>query len=1656
MTKAVSRRSLRLALVAVGVLLALFVGSLFALPTIVRQVVVWQVSSQTGRAASLDAAEVALFRGRVALKNLRVLDRDAGPLATIERLEIRFRPRDLLRGHLRISDGTLQAPTLRVVRTGPNQFNVSDLFKPGEGKRRLAVTVERFVVRDGVVTVEDRTVTPTRAWRVDGVTVDAHDASTVASRPAGTVALSARVGGAPLAVALQDVRLAPLQLRGTVTARDIDVGLAALALPPQGPLDAPRGALDASVTLEHDATAGSRAAVDVQLRGIELRRAGQAQAFLTAPSIRLTGDDLRARGGAVAVKRVAVDGGTVTLEDSRLGSVKRWQVDGIAFEASNLSSARDAAPGTATARAVFGLAGSRADARPLGAPGVTAAELSIWAGEVRLAPVEAKATVIVRNVDLALARLYLPPELPVQPERGAVNATFRVDHDGTRGTRVALDVALNGIELRRPAHFVTAPAVRVTAEDIAFANGAVTVGRARIDGARLTLEERAARPVRTWDVRDLAVEGRDLSSRRDAVQGVATARVTVAGASVSAWLTKARLDPLEAHATAILRNVDLGLLRLYLPPQTPVDSARGSANASVDLDYTVAEGVRANVDATLTGVDARVRSAQGVLTVATPSLRVTVADARSHGAALSVGRVELSGSGSLVDPRAAASRVDLADLRVVTEQLTWPVRSPASVTVSARFRDRGELEASGTARLTAPLPAIAWQSDLALKFRGVDLAPVGEYVAQARGLGGRVRANVTATLTYAGALTAHVRGDVGGGRFLLTEGGRTLLGLRRIDITGLDAQWPERVSIQHVRLREPFAHIERDRQGTLPLLTRFERRASEALPAAPPPGEPRALPAVTIGELIVENGRATVVDERPTTPARIELPRFDLTARDVTWPAAARPARIVLDAQLPDGGTLRAEGTVSDPATVDLTVAIKRGQIAALQPYFAVPGTVRARFDANVTVRGPLTPVPKLAVKGEADVRRFSIADGARRVLTMERLRITGIDALWPERLSIDTARAERSWALIERDRQGVFTLQRLLTRRPDGAGSRAVATPASPATPAPTTTPAPPATSAPPAAAPALAAGAPLAVSVREVVFEQQGATIVDGVTTPPARMEVTGARLVMRDFRWPTSGTVAIELTSPTPVAGRLAMTGTVRFEPVRIDARATLDGVSVEPAQPYLPIEGRVAGRITGEVGVELALEPLAVRVTGDARLQGFRLNDGDRSLVAVGRLEAGGIDIDWPKRIAMRTVLLRRPRLLVERDAKGEIVLRRIATPRWQTVPTATATATPNGAAPPSVALTPPVIEIATFTIERADARFVDYAVTPSYAEEVSDMQLVVTGFTTAPGRRTQFTGSGGLGGGSFKLTGEGTEGRAALDLKLDLHDVVIPRANAYLEHFTGWTATRGSFSANAVYTLKGTRLDSKHDVVVRGLELAASERDEVERRVGLPFGMLVSLLKDSRGEIKVSLPVSGDIGTREFDFREAVWTAVRNLAVRLLAAPFARVGSLFVSQDSRVQAVAVKPVAFESGAARLAAGMDTHLEQVGGFLRATPAIKVELDSIFTQGDVDALKSEQVRKRLPDGDALATAQRAFRERWPDRQPPTALDAIVAALAAAEPSPAAALRALGTQRLEVVRQALTRGGGVEAERLAGTVPRSPLIEAGGTPRVELDLKY
>jgi hypothetical protein len=87
-------------------------------------------------------------------------------------------------------------------------------------------------------------------------------------------------------------------------------------------------------------------------------------------------------------------------------------------------------------------------------------------------------------------------------------------------------------------------------------------------------------------------------------------------------------------------------------------------------------------------------------------------------------------------------------------------------------------------------------------------------------------------------------------------------------------------------------------------------------------------------------------------------------------------------------------------------------------------------------------------------------------------------------------------------------------------------------------------------------------------------------------------------------------------------------------------------------------------------------------------------------------------------------------------------------------------------------------------------------------------------------------------------------------------------------------------------------------------------------------------------------------------------------------------------------------------------------------------------------------------------LERARHEYRLRWPDRPVPATLDAIVSELASVETLRADAMQTLANRRIEVIRQSLARAG-IDAARLPGTAPRTPLVEVAGAPRVEFDLR-
>jgi hypothetical protein len=736
-----------------------------------------------------------------------------------------------------------------------------------------------------------------------------------------------------------------------------------------------------------------------------------------------------------------------------------------------------------------------------------------------------------------------------------------------------------------------------------------------------------------------------------------------------------------------------------------------------------------------------------------------------------------------------------------------------------------------------------------------------------------------------------------------------------------------------------------------------------------------------------------------------------------------------------------AEGELSLTARLDLAartgtgrLTLRDAELAVLDPWLPVIARVAGRASASLELTGSLEPLA-LAARGAAAVDEVRVSAGAEPEMTIERVGATGMDFQWPARLVIDRLQVQQPWARVARDERGQLTLRALFAprRRP-------------PETPVP----------------PGGGAAAPgWQISVREARFENGATTIVDDIVEPAARFEVAGTRLVVRGFAWPGRRPARVRLDTPLPGSGRLETRGRLFFEPARLELRARLVGVDLAPAQPYLPFRARVAGTADGTATVAAALEPFALTIEGTASVREPALTDGRRPLVRADRAELAGVRFTWPPRLAVERLTVQRPWALVERNERRGFPLVGLLQPRRPPGERRRGRGAPR---PATAAAGPPFrMEIGTLAMADGFLRFVDHTTAPSFAAELSGVALAAEGFAVNVERRARMTLRGRLGqdatlGVQGEMAALGTP--RYLDATLQAENVDVTRLNPFLDQIIGWVATEGRLTATLQYQVDGDDLRAVNELVLNGLEVARSRPEsEVRRRLGVPLDLAVSLLKNPFGNINLSLSIGGEMSSPEFDYGDAVWSAVRNSMIRLVVLPFSLVGRLAFNEDSTIESIQINPITFEPGSARLTDAATRQLERLAALLRDKPELGLLLRPVATVADANRLKQQALAERLralarddsPEARREAVLQ-LHDELYPRREPPPTPEQALRRVQRAAPVPEAALEKLVGHRQASARQALV-GAGIPAERLT-TPDRPAAVEGEGAGRVEFEI--
>lgn len=364
------------------------------------------------------------------------------------------------------------------------------------------------------------------------------------------------------------------------------------------------------------------------------------------------------------------------------------------------------------------------------------------------------------------------------------------------------------------------------------------------------------------------------------------------------------------------------------------------------------------------------------------------------------------------------------------------------------------------------------------------------------------------------------------------------------------------------------------------------------------------------------------------------------------------------------------------------------------------------------------------------------------------------------------------------------------------------------------------------------------------------------------------------------------------------------------------------------------------------------------------------------------------------------------------------------------------------------------------LRRGELDFADLSLVLPFSTRIQGINGTIIGISSDLNRRAEVQAEGGIppyGSASVEGSLIPFDPARMTDLQVRFSNVMMPPLSPYLATFAGRKVKTGKLWLDLRYQVDNARLMGSNDI--RLSDFTLGERVKAPGAFDVPLELVVALLQGPDGEIRLSVPVRGDLDSPRFSVVTAVRQAMGNVLERMVTAPFRALEDLLGPGSQQLGAVA-----FDAGSAELKPEQREKLDALVGAMHERPKLRLVVDAPYDpQSDTKALRRELARRsvaaalgqelepdHLPgplsyDDPATRQALRDLLAAQAGTQAPTDLvdpfrsaqndralyRAMFDKLAQVQPLPEAALRVLAIERSRAIAGHLVRQG-VEPDRV------------------------
>ncbi len=452
-----------------------------------------------------------------------------------------------------------------------------------------------------------------------------------------------------------------------------------------------------------------------------------------------------------------------------------------------------------------------------------------------------------------------------------------------------------------------------------------------------------------------------------------------------------------------------------------------------------------------------------------------------------------------------------------------------------------------------------------------------------------------------------------------------------------------------------------------------------------------------------------------------------------------------------------------------------------------------------------------------------------------------------------------------------------------------------------------------------------------------------------------------------------------------GKISAKGSLGIEPTLSNMRVALKNIPIVPFQPYLTdriniyitdgslfSEGLMSLKYDTQKGVNITYQ-------GEASLNRFASADKIKAddFLKWETLHLDKMDIGYkPLSVKIGEVALSDfySRIIINSDGTMNVqnIIKKEDKPEELDEP-----AQPAGPAKEPIEKR---MDIDKVTVQGGTINFSDYYIKPNYSANFYEIGGRISGLSSEENRFADVNLRGKLNNyAPLEITGKINPLRDDLfvDLSVSFKDMDLSPVTPYSGKYLGYTVEKGKLSLNLEYLIVNRKLDSENKIFIDQLTLG--DKVSSHEATKLPVKLAIALLKNSRGEISLDMPVSGSLDDPEFSTGRVIIKMLVNLLVKAATSPFALLGAIFGGGEE------MSYVEFDFGSSRLNEQSINKLEKLGKALNERPSLRVDM-----VGHVDIDKDrEGLRKYIFDRKIKA---QKFKELAKKGSAPQSVDDVI----------------------------------------------------------------